>query len=224
MTLSLRIACLLALLCAGFAPGCSTPRAHDLAAGTARRMSDTSKACTTLAAQIAQTTDSLQSIVANARSDPRESYAAYSRNVNTLHQLVDEAGACRDTLAKEGTTYFAEWEKGNRTIGDESLRKKAEQRREDVRKEFADTQKQLQGALEDLGPFVSQLDDVRAYLSSDLSSAGIESLRGRSGDLGSKGRSIQKQLSGVSESVQKILPDLGARATETEDEERGTVH
>ena len=42
---------------------------------------------------------------------------------------------------------------------------------------------------------------------------GIESLRGRIGDLGSKGRSIQKQLNAVNDSVQQILPDLGTFAT-----------
>jgi DNA repair ATPase RecN len=209
----MRSLCSLTLLCAVLAPGCSTPRAYDLAAGTARRMTETSKTCTALSSQIGQTTGSLQSVVANARSDPREAYAAYAHNVTTLGKLVEETQAACDTLDKEGRTYFAEWEKSNHTIGDEALRKKADARRADLREEFTNTLKKLQGALEELGPFSSQLQDVRAYLSSDLSSAGIESLRGRIGDLGSKGRSIQKQLTDVNESVQKILPDLGTFAS-----------
>jgi hypothetical protein len=203
---------------------CSTPGAHDLAAGTARHMSETSKTCDTLSSQIGQTTSALQSIVSNARTDPREAYAGYVRSIGTLGKIVGEARAEHETLAKDGTAYFAQWEKSNRTIGDESLRKKADQRKNDVRDEFTETQKRLGAALDDLGPFVSQLEDVRAYLSSDLSSAGIESLRGRVGDLGSKGRSIQKQLAGVNDSVKKMLPDLGARMNEAEHEGDRVVH
>lgn len=224
MTFSFRAACILISIPAFFGVGCSTPGASDLAAGTARRMSETSKTCDTLSSQIGQTTSALQNVVSNARADPREAYTGYARNVGTLGKLVGEARASHETLVKDGGTYFAQWEKSNRTIGDESLRKKADQRKNDVHDEFTLTAKQLESALEDLGPFVSQLEDVRAYLSSDLSSAGIESLRGRVGDLGAKGRGIQKKLANVNESVQKILPDLGARMNEPTREEKGTVH
>lgn len=213
-----RIAHLPFLLSLALTVGCAAPRAHDLAAGTARRMSETSKTCTALSSQIGQTTGSLQSVVANARSDPRESYVAYARNVGNLEKLGAETAAARDSLDKDGRSYFAEWEKSNRTIGDESLRRKADERRADVLDEFTRTKKTLDTALDDLGPFTSQLQDVRAYLSSDLSSAGIEGLRGRIGDLGSKGRGIQKQLSEVNASVQKILPDLGTFAVAPREE------
>jgi ABC-type transporter Mla subunit MlaD len=223
-TFPMRAACLFTLILACIGAGCSTPGASDLAAGTARRMSETSKTCDTLSNQIGQTTGALQSVVSNARADPREAYVTYSHNLGALTKLVEEARANHETLGKDGNTYFAQWEKSNRTIGDETLRKKADQRKNDVHDEFTRTTKQLDSALEDLGPFVSQLEDVRAYLSSDLSSAGIESLRGRVGDLGAKGRGIQKKLAGVNESVQKILPDLGARMNEPTREEKGAVH
>jgi hypothetical protein len=224
MTFPSRAACLLTLVLACIGAGCSTPGASDLAAGTARRMSEASKTCDTLSSQIGQTTGALQSVVSNARADPREAYGTFARNVATLAKLVEEARASHETLTKDGTTYFAQWEKSNRTIGDETLRKKADERKNDVRDEFTRTTKQLDSALEDLGPFLGQLEDVRAYLSSDLSSAGIESLRGRVGDLGAKGRGIQKKLAGVTDSVQKILPDLGARMNEPTREEKGSVH
>ncbi len=203
---------------------CSTPGAHDLAAGTSRHMSETSKTCDTLSSQIGQTTSALQNIITHSRSDPREAYQGYVRSLGTLGKMVQEARADHELLAKDGTTYFAEWEKSNHTIADEALRKNADQRKNDVRDEFTSTQKQLGSALDDLGPFQSQLEDVRVYLSSDLSSAGIESLRGRAGELGSKGRAIQKQLGGVNDSVKKILPDLGVRMNESEREGNSNVH
>jgi ABC-type transporter Mla subunit MlaD len=215
------------LACACLVPACTTPRAHDLAAGTARRMSETAKTCDALSDEIGQTTSALQSVVSNARSDPRESYVNYAHNVDSLAKLTEETRAARESLEREGHTYFAEWEKSNRTIGEESLRRTADQRKKDVQDAFTKTQRQLDGALESLGPFLSQLQDVRAYLSSDLSSAGIESMRGRIGDLGSKGRSIQKQLAAVDESVQKIMPDLGSRAIQVDNAEEsgdGKVH
>jgi hypothetical protein len=222
MNIPIHALSLLVLACACFAPGCSTPRAHDLAAGTARRMSETAKTCITLSNEIAQTTNALQSVVSNARSDPRESYGAYARNVDGLAKLVEETRGARETLEREGRRYFEEWEKSNRTIGEESLRKKADQRKKDVQDEFTKVEGQLDGALEALRPFVGQLQDVRAYLSSDLSSAGIESMRGRIGDLGSKGRSIQKQLLAVDESVQRLMPDLGSRASEVDETAEAT--
>jgi hypothetical protein len=217
MILPLRACFALILSVASFAAACSTPRAHDLAAGTARRMSEISKTCGTLSHEIGQTTGSLQSVVSNARADPRESYVAYARNVESLAKLVEETREARGTLEREGQKYFTEWEKSNRTIGDESLRKQADKRKKDVQEAFTKTQNQVDEALGALGPFVGQLQDVRAYLSSDLSSAGIESMRGRIGDLGSKGRSIQKQLTAVDDSVQRIMKDLGSRASQVDD-------
>jgi hypothetical protein len=81
-------------------------------------------------------------------------------------------------MESDGRQYFADWQKTIDGISNESLRKKAQRRMDAVKASYAKVEEALAKASDKFTPFLSDLDDVKKALSSDVTAAGVKAIRG----------------------------------------------
>jgi phage-related tail protein len=77
----------------------------------------------------------------------------------------------------DGLAYFVDWQNTISRIANESLRKKAQKRLEDVRASFDKVKAKLQNASAQFKPFLSDLGDIQKALAADVTPGGVKAIK-----------------------------------------------
>jgi chromosome segregation ATPase len=97
-----------------------------------------------------------------------------------LAKMEDKARTARDravSMREKGQAFFSEWEQHAKSIQNEDIRKEAEKRLAKRRKSYGKILSAMEDAREQLVPFMSDLNDVRKLLESELSSSSVASTK-----------------------------------------------
>src|SRR4030095_7205330 len=78
----------------------------------------------------------------------------------------------------DGQAYFKDWQKTVDGISNESLRKKAQKRLNNVKTSFDKVEASLKLASEKFKTFLSDLSDIQKSLASDVTAGGVKAIRG----------------------------------------------
>src|SRR5206468_3337184 len=93
-----------------------------------------------------------------------------------LSKVEEKAKATReraDSMREKGQAFFAEWEQQVQTINNEDIRKEAEKRLAKRKKSYNKILSTMQEAKQEFIPFLSDLNDVRKLLESELTTSSV---------------------------------------------------
>jgi ABC-type transporter Mla subunit MlaD len=128
-------------------------------------------------AQLAETMKSLNALMATSSgNDLRPAYHAYVQNVEKTRQAADTTKHRYEQMNADSNNYFSTWKDDNGKIANKDIRAKANQRLEEVKKDYKSSVASLKAAAEKFNPFLSDLADVQKALSNDLTGKGIASV------------------------------------------------
>src|SRR6185503_1310068 len=97
-----------------------------------------------------------------------------------LAKMEDKARSARDravSMKQKGQAFFAEWEQQTKSIQNESIRKEAEKRLAKRRKSYGKILTAMEEAKDQLVPFMSDLNDVKKLLESELTQSTVASTK-----------------------------------------------
>ena len=129
------------------------------------------------AEQLKSTLGTLNALTKQSKGDLRPAYDAFGADVVKTEAAAGTTRKQVQWMAGEGRSYFQDWQTSVSGIANESLRKKAQKRLNSVKESYADVEQALQQASEKFNPFLSDLDDVRKALATDLTAGGVKSIR-----------------------------------------------
>ena len=128
-------------------------------------------------AQLAETTKSLNALMATGSGkDLRPAYQGYVQNVEKTRQAADKTKRRYEQMNAASNSYFSTWEADNGKIANQDIQKKANQRLEEVKRDYMSSVGSLQAAADKFNPFLSDLTDIQTALSNDLTSKGLASV------------------------------------------------
>jgi len=128
-----------------------------------------------------------------------------------LAKMEDKARTARDravTMKERGHAFFSDWEQQTKAIQNEDIRKEAEKRLAKRRKSYGKILSAMEEAREHLVPFMSDLNDVRKLLESELSANTVASTKSLIRQANWHGEDVRESLSDVEKELDRVAAEL----------------
>ncbi len=126
--------------------------------------------------QVDATNKSLEVLVDTNKSDKKKAFEKYSSNVNKMKNLEKRLFEHADKMGTQQKNYFEEWRMQGNTYTNPQIQALSEQRRADLSAVFAQIAEASVGVNGSLKAYMSDIGQIRTYLSTDLTPKGIESI------------------------------------------------
>jgi len=140
------------------------------------------------------TMQSLGQIMATANTDPRQAFQQYTKDVANLESATAKIRKRSQELKAKGELYFKQWQQELATVQNPEIRKVSEDQKAKMQATFDNIQKHADPLRAEMDPWLSDLRDLRTYLSNDLSVSGIDAAKSLFDKTQSKGAEIQKSM------------------------------
>jgi hypothetical protein len=153
---------------------------------------------------VADSLVALDQLVAQAATDPREAFKNFAKAVGDVESAAKKAKSRADTMRNRGEAYFKEWQDQLQTVANPEIRALAEERREELQKVFSSISDVMQDAKTKFEPFLADLMDLRTFLSTDLTIAGMDAAKDTVGQIRKEGRDVKTAIDKAVEELNKI--------------------
>jgi hypothetical protein len=144
---------------------------------TAGRLQETAAEIRVTISNLNATVSALNDLLTKPAGDLRVQFDRFSINLDRLSVASSRTFDEAPRLQRLSSSYFAAWDKELMTISDEQIRRTSTTRKAEVSKQYASTIGTYQGCQESLTTLLRYLRDIRQALSTDLTTAGLESVK-----------------------------------------------
>jgi uncharacterized protein YhaN len=145
-------------------------------------------------AQISITDSSLQDLVAPGQSNVKKAFEKYADNVDKMEKKGNRLLEHVEKMHDQGKEYFEEWRSEGNAYANPQIAALSEQRRADLSAVFAEISSSSVGVKGNLKTYMSDIKEIKTYLSNDLTPKGIESIAPVSGKAISDGESLKSAV------------------------------
>jgi chromosome segregation ATPase len=160
--------------------------------------------------QLDKTEQALSAVSHAQGKDLKKQYQSFSKEVKELEEAQKHATSDIDGMKATGAEYFSSWETSIEQMSNPELKQASTDRRSKVMKDHDE----LAAALNDIGsqlqPFMSNLQDVKSFLGTDLGSANV----GNAGKMIQTSQADAQALKDKIASVQTTLKQFLSETTE----------
>ena len=128
-----------------------------------------------------------------------------------LAKMQERAGSARDradSMREKGAAFFADWEQHVNTIQNEDIRKEAGKRLAKRKKSYDKILSTMQDAKMQLVPFMSDLNDVRKLLETELSASSVDSAKSTIRQARWHGEDVEESLTDVEKELDRVAAEL----------------
>jgi len=126
--------------------------------------------------QLDITKASLEELVRPGQSDVKKAYEQYAENVDKMEKLGKRLSEHSDNMRVQSKDYFEEWRKQGDTYTNPEIQALSEQRRSDLSAIFDEISNASIGVKGAFKAYMSDITEIRTYLSTDLTPKGVESI------------------------------------------------
>jgi len=162
--------------------------------------------------QLSTTLGALNGLAQKTEGDLRPAYNTFAAEVTNTVAAAATTAARVQWMDGEGQQYFKNWQDTITSIANESLRKKSQKRLETVRSEFDDVKKELKEASAKFKPFLSDLSDIQKTLASDVTAAGVKSVRSTVKSANWNYKSVDRVINSAIKELEKMAKALSPEA------------
>lgn len=158
-----------------FLGGCATT-GMDRSIKTSNSIRDVDSEIRKMMVQIDLTAASLDALVSPGVTDLKKPFDNYSDNVAKLESEGDRVLKRLDEMKANSKEYFGEWEKQGDTFTNADIRELSEERRIKLAAIYAQVPAAGTGIKGSYHAYLTDLKEIRKYLSNDLTPRGIEGI------------------------------------------------
>jgi Protein of unknown function (DUF2959) len=180
-----------------------------------RHASETSSAISgakTLTVKIQQSIDTavtnLQSLTSQEGIDLRQPYERLSVTVNILDGQVANLTDQARVIKARGDAYAKDWQQELGSYQSSAIRVRSAERLNQVMADFQKVSQQFEATGQSLRLLLANLKDVRLYLKTDLTSAGVASMQEQLGDITNQAALAQQNLQSLLAELNRVGREL----------------
>jgi chromosome segregation ATPase len=138
----------------------------------------------------------------------RPQFEKYKAELVKMEEQAKKARTRADAMREKGQAFFSEWEEQVKTIQNEDIRKEAGKRMAKRKKAYEKILNAMQEARTELVPFMSDLNDVRKLLESELSANTVDSTKGLIRQAFWHGEDVRESLTDVEKELDRVAAEL----------------
>jgi hypothetical protein len=124
-----------------------------------------------------QTMAALSELVGQSNGDLRKPYKRYSKSLDRLIASAERSDNTARLMEEKNAAYLAEWDRQLNAIDYGHIHEISEARRTEVTNRLDSIQRRYHESQAAVQPLISYLLDIRRALSTDLTMAGLDSLK-----------------------------------------------
>lgn len=195
------------LAAAALFTGCATSgyqQADKTGAGIAQFREEITK--TKLA--VDDTAKSLGQVAVTAHTNPREAFKQYSKSLANLESTSAKARKRGQDMKAQGQAYFADWEKQLAQLKNPEIKNLATKQKAKLQATFESIRKVAEPLKAQFDPWLSDLQDLQKYLSTDLSISGVDAAKGMFTRTQTEGLEVQRSMDALVAELNTVAATL----------------
>jgi len=157
--------------------------------------------------QVTQTLEELNRLLAPG-VELRPQFERFTAELAKLEGMTATARERAAEMKEKGHKFFADWEEQIKSIQNEDIRKEAAGRMAKRQKSYGRIISEMQDAREELGPFMSDLNDIKTLLDSELTAGSVASSRTLIKKANWHGGDVKDALSDVEKELDRMTAEL----------------
>lgn len=161
--------------------------------------------------QIEAIGSSLNELTKPGQADVKRAYDVFSNNVSKIGSMEKDFSGHADKMAESGKVYFQEWDKNNNKYENPEIQRSSDERRAELGEIYDRIAENNKGVKEAFRIYVSDVSQIDAYMSNDLTTRGITSIASLSDQTVRNGNMLKNEL----EKLQSAIEDARAEMTQT---------
>jgi chromosome segregation ATPase len=147
-----------------------------------------------------------------AQGDLRPAFKKFSDTLDDTEKVAARTRKTGQTIREKEAEYFAEWQTQAASITNPQIKAATQARQAEVKAKLGDLSQTGKTAGDAYDPFISDMKDIRTYLSNDLTTGGIKKIEPTIDKARRDGAALQKALdefNRASDGVQASLKPTG---------------
>jgi hypothetical protein len=162
--------------------------------------------------QLRTTLDTLTTLTKQNKGDLRPAFDAFTAEIPKTQAAAKQTRTRVQWMENDGLNYFKSWQQTVDSIGNESLRKKAQKRLDVAKKSYDKVRTSLKSAAEGFEPFLSDLTDIQKALSQDVTAGGVKAMRSTVGDANWRYKTVNKTIKEALKEMDKMAKSLSTES------------
>jgi DNA anti-recombination protein RmuC len=167
----------------------------------------TSKDIDKYVAQLDKTEQVLSAVGQAEGKELKKRYESFSKEVNELEEDQKHATSDIDEMKATGAEYFTSWDVSIHQMSNPDLKQASIERRSKVMKDHDELAATLSDIGSQLQPFMSNLQDLKSFLGTDLSPINV----GKAGDMIQKSQAdalaLKEKIAGAQTTLRRFLSE-----------------
>ena len=119
----------------------------------------------------------LNDIVQKPAADLRPQYKSFVENLAAVQSTAKGVAETRRAMGEQDKQFFAKWDEQLAQIKNEDIKARSQNRKDEVKQQMLALKKSYTEAEMAFRPFLNDLKDVQKYLSVDLTTGGLASIK-----------------------------------------------
>ena len=174
--------------------GCGTTSGYKQADKTGEGVAEFRQEIVNGKTAIDNTMKALGQIEATANTNPRKAFEQYSKSLANLESVAANARKRAAEMKERGQAYFASWEKQMAEVKNPEIRNLAMQQKAKLQTAFDSIKQYSEPLKAQFDPWMSDLKDLRTYLSNDLTVTGVDAAKSLFAKTQAEGLAVQKSM------------------------------
>jgi len=162
--------------------------------------------------QLKATLDAINALTKQTKGDLRPAYTTYCAEVVKTGSAAELTRTRVIWMGGDGRKYFQDWQATVEGISNESLRKKAQKRLDNVRASYDKVETSLQAAGDKFKPFLSDLADIQKSLAADITAGGVKAIRSTVKSANWNHQFVNRSVNTALDEMTKMEKSLSAEA------------
>ena len=173
-----------------------------------KELNDVSKNADKFGSELSKTMDSLRALPTAEPKNLSKAFGNFRKNCDGLEKALKNARDGMQSLKEKRQSYFAAWDKSSEAITDPDLKKASEERREKVKAQHTELSEQAAQVGQKIDGFMSQINDLRKFLSADQSAPAIASAKPTIDKVLASGTELSADVQGISKKLSGFASGL----------------
>lgn len=158
--------------------------------------------------QLDATGASLDRLVMRGQTDVKPAFETFSANVAKIKKMESSFSDDADRMQARGKDYFEEWKKEGDTYKNPEIQQRSEQRRMELGMIYGRIAENSIGVKTAFKTYVSDVQEIQKYLSTDLTSKGIEAIAPLSKRVVSDGDNLKYAIGNVQSAIETAKSEM----------------
>jgi len=154
------------------------------------------------------TVKALGQVAVTANTNPRDAFKQFSKSLANLESTSAKAKKRAQDVKAQGQTYFANWEKQLTQLKNPEIKNLAVQQKAKLQATFDSIRKVAEPLKAQFDPWLSDLQDLQKYLSTDLTISGVDAAKPMFAKTQTEGFEVQKSMDALVAELNTVAATL----------------